>query len=83
MPTPVQRKVCAWIIENGGEAFVRHGHKTVHRRRLIEGPHKGELIVGGNMNLIDGLKANQYVEEIVWGRYRITDAGRKIARAKS
>lgn len=82
MPTPVQRKVCAWIVENGGEMSIASGHKTVRRGTIRSGKYAGQTAVAGNLNLIDGLMNNRFVEQLEWGRYRITDAGRKIARAE-
>jgi hypothetical protein len=64
MPTRLQIKVLHWMIANGGELFISTGHKRVRFDYTDGFGKQGELFCKGNVNLLDGLTANKYIESM-------------------
>jgi len=77
--TEVQRTALRWMIERGGTMMIFTGYKTMHLNNVRA---TGEPVIACSVNVLDGLKANAFVEAVSaepWKDhlYRITEKGRQ------
>jgi len=80
-PTEVQRKVLAWLVEQGGKGLLSSGHKTLK----IGKTKAGIPAVGCSVVVIDGLRAHDWIRKFspnssgITITYCITEKGKVAA----